>query len=136
MGWIGVDFDGTLAEYHKWEGSDKLGAPIQPMVQRVKQWLDEGKEVRIFTARAYPITKPIYGDAGFNLHYIPNLGEGIEEALMAIEAIREWTYNVFGRILTVTCVKDHAMIELYDDRAIQVTKNTGEIVGYSTRGNA
>ena len=54
---------------------------------------------------------------------------------MAIEAIREWTYNVFGRILTVTCVKDYAMIELYDDRAIQVTRNTGEIVGYSTKGN-
>lgn len=133
MGWIGVDFDGTLAKYHKWEGAGNLGEPIEPMVERVKEWLAEGKEVRIFTARAYPITKPIFGDAGFNTAHIPFLGQQVEEAIIAIGMIRIWSYDVFGKILTITCVKDHAMLELYDDRAVQVVKNTGELVGYSTR---
>lgn len=44
-GWIGVDLDGTLAEYHGWDDG-RIGAPIPKMVQRVKQWLAEGKEVR------------------------------------------------------------------------------------------
>ena len=48
-GWIGVDLDGTLAEYHGWNGS--IGKPIAPMVDRVKRWLAEGVEVRIMTAR-------------------------------------------------------------------------------------
>jgi len=49
-GWIGVDFDCTLAEYHGWNGGE-LGPPIPAMVERVKAWLAEGREVRIFTAR-------------------------------------------------------------------------------------
>ena len=50
-GWIGVDLDGTLAHYDEFRGDDYVGEPIEPMVERVKQWLDEGKDVRIFTAR-------------------------------------------------------------------------------------
>ena len=48
--WIGVDLDGTLAEYHGWNDG-KIGEPIQLMVERVKRWLAEGKSVRIMTAR-------------------------------------------------------------------------------------
>ena len=50
-GWIGVDLDGTLAEYLGWQGMGHIGEPIAPMVERVKAWLAEGKDVRIFTAR-------------------------------------------------------------------------------------
>lgn len=51
-GWIGVDLDGTLAHYDGWKGPEHIGAPIPAMVERVKAWLAEGKEVRISTARA------------------------------------------------------------------------------------
>lgn len=47
-----MDLDGTLAEYHGWNGG--IGKPIPGMVRRVKAWLAEGLEVRIFTARVSP----------------------------------------------------------------------------------
>ncbi|MGD0238350.1 MAG: hypothetical protein ABSC55_27925 [Syntrophorhabdales bacterium] len=50
--WIGVDLDGTLAEYHGWIGIHHIGKAITPMVERVKRWIGEGKKVKIFTARA------------------------------------------------------------------------------------
>ena len=50
-GWIGVDLDGTLAQYDGWKGTEHIGEPIPLMVQRVKDWLEAGHEVRIFTAR-------------------------------------------------------------------------------------
>jgi hypothetical protein len=50
-GWIAVDFDGTLARYDGWFGPDHLGEPIPAMVDRVKKWIAEGREVRVFTAR-------------------------------------------------------------------------------------
>lgn len=37
--------------------------------------------------------------------------------------------------LEVTNVKDFAMLELWDDRCVQVLPNTGEQVGVSSRGN-
>ena len=50
-GWIGVDLDGTLATFDA-SDPDVVGPPIPAMVQRVKRWLQEGREVRIVTARA------------------------------------------------------------------------------------
>ena len=35
-----------------------------------------------------------------------------------------------GQELEVTCTKDFGMIELWDDRAIRVEKNTGKIIKY------
>lgn len=49
--WIGVDLDGTLAHYDYWRGFDHIGEPIPLMADRVKQWLADGIEVRIVTAR-------------------------------------------------------------------------------------
>ncbi|MEI8285241.1 MAG: hypothetical protein WCG52_09650, partial [bacterium] len=49
-GWIGVDLDGTLAEFIG--DMSFIGEPIMPMLNRVKTWLANGREVRIFTARA------------------------------------------------------------------------------------
>lgn len=48
-GWIGVDLDGTLAEYTGWHGPGHIGPPIPKMLDRVKNWLAEGVDVRIFT---------------------------------------------------------------------------------------
>jgi hypothetical protein len=99
MGWIGVDLDGTLAHYHGWKGAHHIGEPVGAMLFRVKKWLADGKEVRVFTARA-----------------------GVPEMIPAVE---EWCERHIGVRLQVTNVKDFAMIELWDDRCVQVLPNTG-----------
>ena len=111
-GWIGVDLDGTLAEYERWEGSTTIGAPIPAMVDRVKRWVAEGREVRIFTARAF--------DGGPRLQ----------------AAVAEWTFEHIGVALPATCVKDFGMEELWDDRAVSVESNTGRALAPSRRGLA
>lgn len=118
--WIGVDLDGTLAHYDGWQGSDHIGEPIPAMVARVKQWLSEGKEVRIFTARVWcdPQQFDYAGERGRS-----------DESYQAEDLIRAWCLKHIGKILPVTCMKDHGMIELWDDRAVRVGLNTGEPVG-------
>ena len=102
-GWIGVDLDGTLAKYEGWKGVDHIGDPIPLMAQRVFEWLRDGIDVRIFTARV-------------------SSEDARAEALPYIES---WLTKHFGRTIPVTHVKDFAMIELWDDRCIQVEPNTG-----------
>lgn len=97
--WIGVDLDGTLAEYNGW-GDGKIGRPIPKMMDRVKGWLAEGRVVKIFTARA-----------GFDKSQVPEIKQWLKEnGLPALE---------------VTATKDYDMIELWDDRCVQVIPNTG-----------
>lgn len=108
-GWIGVDLDGTLAHYDGWNGYSHIGDPIMPMVRRIQRWLVEGKTVKVFTAR-------VYG------HGAPLIGGGSEDA---ITPIKEWCRRWIGQELEVTNVKDFGMIELWDDRAVQVIANTG-----------
>ncbi len=105
MGWIAVDFDGTLAEYHGWKGPglDVMGEPIPEMLNRVLDWLNAGQEVRIFTARA-----------------------SAPEQIPAIEA---WCLKHLGRIIPVTNMKDFGTLEIWDDRAVQVVVNRGTPVG-------
>lgn len=98
-GWIGVDLDGTLAEYHGWRGEEHIGVPVPKMLARVNQMLWSGQEVRIFTARA---SSPI-----------------------AVAAIEAWCERHLGQKLKVTNVKDYQMVELWDDRAVQIIPNTG-----------
>lgn len=105
-GWIGVDLDGTLAHYEGWNNGE-IGEPIPLMATRVRGWLAIGQEVRIFTARVGQY-------------------EGSHEQRTLIQ---DWTEKHFGVRLPVTATKDFAMIELWDDRAIQVEMNTGRKVG-------
>jgi hypothetical protein len=115
-GWIGVDLDGTLAEYDVWRGIQHIGQPIEPMKRRVLKWLVEGKEVRIFTARAY--MPPMNLDDVATMNQRDSAGE-------AIMYIKRWCKMHIGQVLEVTCQKDYGMIELWDDRAVQVIPNTG-----------
>lgn len=117
-GWIGVDLDGTLAHYDGWKGWNHIGSPIPPMVERVRRWLAEDRDVRIFTARVSHDGTP----------------RRMVEAQMAMVRVMDWCVQHFGRELPVTCTKDFAMVELWDDRAVQVTANQGDPIGYSTRG--
>lgn len=127
MGWIGVDLDGTLAHYGSWVSASHIGDPVPKMLDRVKAWLAEGREVRIMTARVWPIAVVQVDPEQILLP--PGMNSGnprVMEAMVAIEAIRAWCLQHVGAVLPVTCVKDYSMIELWDDRAIQVVPNTGE----------
>ena len=115
-GWIGVDLDGTLAEYHGWQGIDHIGAPVPAMVERVKRWVAEGKKVKIFTAR-------VSGASGDDLHAI-------------VGPIFHWCHEHIGVRLDITCCKDFGMIELWDDRAVQVEMNTGRRIDGHPEGRA
>ena len=124
-GWIAVDLDGTLAQYDQWIGPGHIGEPVPLMLARVKGWLKEGKEVRIFTARVFPFNDVIYADTPR-----PSLATHIDntrldDAWLAVHSIRRWCYKHVERILPITNVKDFGMIEIWDDRAVQVEKNTG-----------
>ena len=108
-GWIGVDLDGTLAHYGKWIHIEHIGDPVRPMQDRVKAWLDEGRDVRIVTAR-------VSHDGS---------AARMVEAQRAMVAIMRWCEEHLGRALPVTCSKDYAMVEIWDDRAVQVIPNSG-----------
>lgn len=104
-----MDLDGTLAQYNGWKPDGGVGDPILPMVQRVRQWIQEGKDVRIMTARV-----------------CPNDLTGADGAASQVKIIQAWCLVHLGKVLPVTATKDYQMIELWDDRAVQVFPNTGQ----------
>ena len=105
-GWIGVDLDGTLAEWTEWKGVEHIGDPIPRMLARVKGWMRMGIPVKIFTARVCD------GDPrGCRQH------------------IEAWCVKHGIGGLEVTNVKDFNMVELWDDRAVAVEHNTGCVLG-------
>lgn len=100
--WIGVDLDGTLAFAPEGKFLKTPGAPIEKMMARVKGWLDEGKTVKIVTARA-----------------VSKIGRKV---------VKLWLKENGLPDLEVTNEKDPGMTDLWDDRATQVERNTGEKV--------
>lgn len=99
--WIGVDLDGTLARQHsETQDPDKIGEPVEPMMERVRKWIADGQTVKIFTARAS----------------VPR----------QIALVKEWLRAHDLPDLEVTNVKDFKMLELWDDRAVQVGRNSGQ----------
>jgi len=108
-GWIGVDLDGTLASYDGWKGPDHIGEPIPKMVRFVRDLMDQGHEIRIFTARVGPQKQP-------------------QDRVYAAQAIRAWCHKHLGKELPTTHEKDFQMLWLYDDRCSQVIRNSGAII--------
>lgn len=108
-GWIGVDLDSTLAYYTHGQG-DRIGEPIRLMYLRVQKWLADGRDVRIFTARAS----------------INSWGGHQDTLDHELKLIEDWCLKHFGRVLPITCQKDFGLDELWDDRAVQVIPNTGK----------
>ena len=109
---IGCDLDGTLAQYDKWEGPDKIGEPIPAMVEKVKQAIAQGDEVWIFTARSNPGV----------------IFEHALSATLAVVAIVAWCKKNLGMVLPVTHSKSYYFTEIWDDRCKQVIPNTGEFL--------
>lgn len=118
-GWIGVDFDGTLAIDDGYVGPNHVGGPVWPMIHRVKGWLNAGTEVRIVTARV--------GCSGKD----NGMGDKDDEAFVKKQRalLERWCVQYLGVALRITASKDFDMIELWDDRAIQVERNTGVVIG-------
>ena len=104
--WIGVDLDGTLAEYDDSYNDTYIGEPIPLMIDRVKQWITDGLTVKIFTARVSSMN--------------PYKTE-------AISLIKTWCVKHIGVELDITAEKDHGMTELWDDRCVSVETNTSII---------
>ena len=106
--WIGVDFDKVLAHYEDGDiekyGKDYLGEPIPKMVNKVKEMLDEGEDVRIFSARAADANKD------------PRLKEVFDR----------WMEKNLGKILPMTNIKDHNVKVWYDDKARRIKANKGK----------
>lgn len=98
-----VDLDGTLAKYDGWDGFRTIGDPIPMMMTRVKKWLSQGITVIIFTARAS------------NPKFIP--------------PVEKWLESNGLPKLKITNKKTPNMTRFYDDRAVQIKRNTGEIIG-------
>lgn len=116
-GWIGVDLDGTLAEYNGWVDENHIGRPVPAMLARVKKWIAEGRDVRIFTARV---------DGGAAALSMGNpAGAAFQDVERIRTIIQDWCERHTGKRLPVTNMKDYGMVELWDDRAIQVVMNTG-----------
>ena len=102
QGWIGVDLDGTLAEYDARRGMEHIGRIVVPMLERVQAWVAAGIEVRIFTARA------------------------TDRVLKQL--IKPWLREHNLPDFVVTNQKDRFLLQLWDDRAIQVEMNTGRVL--------
>lgn len=100
--WIGVDLDATLAAYRGWKGPKHIGRPLPKMVRRIKRWLNDGKQVKIFTAR-------VSGDDG-----------------TARRAIKKFCLEVFGQELPITNRKDQYCVSIWDDKAHNMKANTGD----------
>jgi len=105
--WIGVDLDGTLAEWDGWKGHEHIGRPVPAMLERVQRWMKMDIEVRIFTARA---SRPDH-----------------------IPAVEKWLEQHGLGGLQVTNQKDYRMLQLWDDRCVQVIPNSGELVKNANR---
>lgn len=105
---IACDFDGTLAYYDRWRGAMHFGAPIPAMIKKIQQHIRNGDIVEIFTAR-------IQGDENHTSEEV-------------IEGIKQWCERHIGQRLEVTNIKKTYFDLFYDDRAVQVLKNTGRRV--------
>ena len=101
--WIGVDLDGTLAEEQDPFDPLTIGKPVPEMVEKVKKALEDGVEVRVFTARL--------------------ADEKLRGQIR--EKIREYTREHIGRELDSTSEKDPGLREIWDDKARRVRKDEG-----------
>lgn len=93
---IAVDLDGTLATTTT-DGS--IGTPIKPMVDRILEWHDAGRDVAIFTARGDTQRQEI--QAWLKTHGLP--------------------------ALNVTGVKTADMLAFWDNKAVRVETDTGVV---------
>lgn len=142
-GWYGFDLDGTLAKYDGWKGIDHIGEPVKPMVDLIKRMHDEGKVVKIMTARVAPrkledgtvgLETVMISSEDMRQFYNDKNDSPFEEGsvthvrLNAKEVVAYWCSKNLGFIPEIVYQKDHLMLELYDDRVKQVVPNEGWLI--------
>lgn len=144
-GWYGFDLDGTLAKYDKWEGIDHIGDPVKPMVDLIRKMHDEGKVVKILTARVAPranaeyknrekCAPPDYVAAADFSGLSDDAKTWVENMYLVLDTwgargfVIDWCLKNLGFLPEITHEKDHLMLELYDDRVKQVVPNEGLLV--------
>lgn len=110
--WLAVDLDGTLAYYDGWKGIGHIGDPIKSVADALHIRKKSGWGIAIFTAR---VSDP-------------------SEAIEAERQIWAWLAKHHIDVDGITCVKHKHFVEFWDDRAVQVIKNTGEFV-INTKGD-
>jgi phosphoglycolate phosphatase-like HAD superfamily hydrolase len=101
--WYGFDLDGTLAHSDGTHDITEIGEPIPNMIAIIKEYINAGKTVKIFTARA----------------------QHREETPEVITAVENWCEKHIGQRLEITNVKTPGLRVFYDDRSISVERNTG-----------
>tara|TARA_Y100000310_G_scaffold324189_1_gene385751 strand:- start:8013 stop:8987 length:975 start_codon:yes stop_codon:yes gene_type:complete len=109
-GWVGFDLDGTLAHYTEFVSMEDIGPPIPAMIRVVRRLIVLGHDVRVVTGRE---------------------ASAAQESPEALERLRltvaSWTAENIGTALALS-QKDHKMVALFDDRAVQVESNTGRLL--------
>lgn len=103
---IAVDLDGTLAHYDGWKGVTHIGRPIESVVAAMKEAKEDGADIWIFTARV----------------------SSEEDGHHAAHYILDWLKMIDFVADGITAIKHKFFTEFWDDRAIQVIRNTGEFV--------
>jgi hypothetical protein len=110
--WWGFDIDKTtFVDEGGGTRGGMIGAPIMPMIRRIKHFLRTGRKVNIVTARVH-WSEP--------------------DHVAQMNTVRQALNAVFGKNLAnridIRSDKDRHMIDLYDDRAKQVIPNKGILV--------
>lgn len=103
---IAVDLDGTLAHYDGWKGIGHIGCVIPEVANAMERAQKEGAEVWIFTAR---VSDPA-------------------DAEEAGKYVHEWLVKNNFQFEGITAIKHKFFTEFWDDRAIQVIRNSGLFV--------
>lgn len=127
-GWYGFDLDGTLAVYDGWKGCDHIGEPVKLMVDRIQRYCENGETVKIVTARVAPRPDE-YGNLVEQFATVKDEEDGVVRSHPASYFIRKWCEKHLGFVPEITYKKDHLMLWLFDDRSVQVERNTGRILG-------
>lgn len=95
--WIGVALDGTLSRAGGMP-EFMIGAPIGPMVSKVRRWLEAGQEVRVLTPRGACFVDRI--------------------------RVRLWLDEHGLEAVGITASVDKDLQELWDDRAVRVSPDS------------
>jgi len=93
--WIGVDLDGTLAKETEEFDPLKIGEPVPAMVEKIKAAIEDGVEVKIFTARL--------------------ADEKLKDKIKLL--VRVWTLEHIGVPLEATNEKDPGTVEIWDSNS-------------------
>lgn len=117
--WYGFDLDGCAAKSIEPFDAGRIGEPIASIVDLMYEMMRQSKRIKIFTARVCE-TGQLSHISG---HIADRAFADWQHSLITL-----WNKRNLGRDIEVTCIKDFLCLEIYDDRAWRVAKNTGKIV--------